>query len=202
VTSATVVIYGTAIWDPVQLLSRFHSPVAVVISLVAILLATLNVNIGANVVSPANDFSNLWPRGISFRTGGIITCFMGVALMPWKLLSNYGTFIFGWLGGYAAFLGPVAGIMICDYFVIRRRVLHVDDLYLRGGLYEYSRGFNWCAVIALMLGAGTALGGLAVPSVRALYDYSWFVGFAVSFIAYYAMMKFQNQPTIATQQAA
>src|SRR5271165_4176884 len=88
VTSATVVIYGRAIWDPVQLLSRFHSPVAVVISLVAILLATLNVNIGANVVSPANDFSNLWPRRISFRTGGIITCFMGIALMPWKLLSS------------------------------------------------------------------------------------------------------------------
>src|SRR3984957_18207162 len=130
VTSATVVIYGTAIWDPVQLLSRFHSPVAVVISLVAILLATLNVNIGANVVSPANDFSNLWPREISFRAGGVITCFMGIVLMPWKLLSSYSTFIFGWLGGYAAFLGPVAGIMICDYFVIRSRVLVVDDLYL------------------------------------------------------------------------
>ncbi len=137
---------------------------AVVISLVAILLATLNVNIGANVVSPANDFSNLWPRGISFRTGGVITCFMGIALMPWKLLSSYSTFIMGWLGGYAAFLGPVAGIMICDYFVIRRRVLQVDDLYLRGGIYEYSRGFNWRAIIALALGAGTALAGLAIPS--------------------------------------
>ena len=105
VTSATVVIYGTAIWDPVQLLSRFHSPVAVIVSLFAILLATLNVNIGANVVSPANDFSNLWPRKISFRTGGVITCLMGIALMPWKLLANYKTFILGWLGGYAAFLG-------------------------------------------------------------------------------------------------
>ncbi len=121
VTSATVVIYGTAIWDPVQLLSRFHSRLAVVISLIAILLATLNVNIGANVVSPANDFSNLWPRMISFKTGGVITCFMGMAIMPWKLLDNYKTFIFGWLGGYAAFLGPVAGIMICDYCVIRKR---------------------------------------------------------------------------------
>ncbi|PYX29936.1 MAG: nitrate reductase, partial [Acidobacteria bacterium] len=189
VTSATVVIYGTAIWDPVQLLSRFHSPVAVVISLLAILLATLNVNIGANVVSPANDFSNLWPRKISFRMGGVITCFMGIALMPWKLLSDYGTFIFGWLGGYAAFLGPVAGIMICDYFVIRRRVLLVDDLYLRGAAYEYSSGFNWFAVIALALGAGTALVGLVVPSVRVLYDYSWFVGFGVSFFSYFVLMK-------------
>ncbi|HEY4959464.1 MAG TPA: cytosine permease, partial [Terriglobales bacterium] len=196
------VIYGTAIWDPVQLLSRFHSPVAVVISLVAILLATLNVNIGANVVSPANDFSNLWPRGISFRTGGVITCFMGIALMPWRLLSNYRIFILGWLGGYAAFLGPVAGIMICDYFVIRRRVLHVDDLYLRGGIYEYSRGFNWCALIALAVGAGTALAGLAIPSIRMLYDYSWFVGFAVSFVAYYAMMRLQGHAVIASPDAA
>ena len=201
VTSATVVIYGTAISDPVQLLSRFHSPVAVVISLIAILLATLNVNIGANVVSPANDFSNLWPRRISFRAGGVITCFMGIALMPWKLLTDYKTFILGWLGGYAAFLGPVAGIMICDYFVVRRRVLQVDDLYLRGGIYEYSKGFNWRAVIALALGAGTALIGLAVPPVRVLYDYSWFVGFAVSFAVYYAAMKFQR-PAVLSPMAA
>jgi NCS1 family nucleobase:cation symporter-1 len=188
VTSATVLIYGTAIWDPVQLLSRFHSPLAVVIALFAILLATLNVNIGANVVSPANDFSNLRPRLISFKTGGVITCFMGLAMMPWKLLANYRTFILGWLGGYAAFLGPVAGIMICDYFVIRRRVLCVEDLYLRGGAYEYSKGVNWRALCALALGAGFALIGLAVPSLRPLYDYSWLVGFAVSFGSYYSLM--------------
>jgi NCS1 family nucleobase:cation symporter-1 len=201
VTSATVIIYGTAIWDPVQLLSRFHSPVAVVISLIAILLATLNVNIGANVVSPANDFSNLWPRRISFRTGGVITCFMGIALMPWKLLSNYRTFILGWLGGYAAFLGPVAGIMICDYFIIRRRILRVEDLYLRNRAYEYSHGFNWRAVIALGVGAGTALAGLAVPSVRALYDYSWFVGFVVSFVSYYVLMQTSTSTAPAASEA-
>ena len=188
VTSATVVIYGSAIWDPVQLLSRFHSPLAVVISLIAILLATLNVNIGANVVSPANDFSNLWPRKISFKTGGVITCIMGIAIMPWRLLDNYKTFIFGWLGGYAAFLGPVAGIMICDYWVIRKRTLLVDDLYLRGGAYEYSAGFNWRAVGALALGAAVALVGLVVPPLRFWYDYSWFVGFIVSFASYYGFM--------------
>ena len=192
VTSATVVIYGTAIWDPVQLLSRFHSPLAVVVSLIAILLATLNVNIGANVVSPANDFSNLWPRKISFKIGGVITCIMGVAIMPWKLLDNYKTFIFGWLGGYAAFLGPVAGIMICDYYVIRRRALLVDDLYLRGGAYEYSRGFNWKAIAALGLGAAGALIGLVVPPLRFWYDYSWFVGFIVSFTSYYILMAAQR----------
>ena len=194
VTSATVVIYGTAIWDPVQLLSRFHSPIAVVISLIAILLATLNVNIGANVVSPANDFSNLWPRKISFRTGGVMTCLMGIALMPWKLLADYKTFILGWLGGYAAFLGPVAGIMICDYFIVKGRTLQVEDLYLRNGAYEYSHGFNWRALAALALGAGTALAGLVIPGVRTVYDYSWFVGFAVSFAAYYALMKLQGAP--------
>jgi nucleobase:cation symporter-1, NCS1 family len=188
VTSATVVIYGTAIWDPVQLLSRFHSPFAVVLALLAILLATLNVNIGANVVSPANDFSNLRPRRISFRTGGIITCFAGVAMMPWKLLANYRTFILGWLGGYAALLGPLAGILICDYYMVRRRLLAVDDLYLRGGAYEYSAGVNWRANVALAIGAGVALSGLVIPTFRFLYDYSWFVGFAVAFIVYYALM--------------
>ena len=192
VTSATVVIYGTAIWDPVQLLSRFHSPLAVVVSLLAILLATLNVNIGANVVSPANDFSNLWPRKISFKTGGVITCIMGIVIMPWKLLDNYKTFIFGWLGGYAAFLGPVAGIMICDYWVIRKRILLVDDLYLRGGVYEYSGGFNRRAIAALVLGAAVALMGLVIPPLRFWYDYSWFVGFIVSFVTYYILMAGQR----------
>jgi NCS1 family nucleobase:cation symporter-1 len=189
VTSATVVIYGSAIWDPVQLLARFHSPVAVVISLLAILLATLNVNIGANVVSPANDFSNLWPRKISFKTGGIITCFMGIAMMPWKMLANHKTFIFGWLGGYAAVLGPVAGIMICDFYLVRRRKLIVDDLYLRDGEYEYSGGFNWRGLGALCIGTAVALIGLLVPSLRFLYDYSWFVGFIVAFVTYAATMK-------------
>jgi len=201
VTSATVMIYGTAIWDPVQLLSRFHSPLAVVIALIAILLATLNVNIGANVVSPANDFSNLRPRRISFKTGGVITCFMGLVMMPWKLLADYRTFILGWLGGYAAFLGPIAGIMICDYFLIRRRVLLVPDLYLRGGAYEYSRGINWRAVGALALGAGGALVGLVIPWLRSLYDYSWLIGFTVAFIAYYVLMSSQRGIAMSTVEA-
>lgn len=201
VTSATVIIYGTAIWDPVQLLSRFNSPVAVAISLIAIILATLNVNIGANVVSPANDFSNLWPRKISFKIGGVMTCIAGIAMMPWKLLASHKTFIFGWLGGYAAFLGPVAGIMICDYFVLRRRTLVVNELYLRGGAYEYSRGFNWRAVVALTLGAGIALVGLILPQLRFLYDYSWFVGFAVAFVSYYALMAVGRGKAVRTVTA-
>src|SRR5215467_8934325 len=189
VTSATVVIYGNPIWNPVDLLSRFHSPVVVIISLLAILLATLNVNIGANVVSPANDFSNLWPRRISFKLGGVITCFLGIAMMPWKLLSSPKIFIFDWLEVYAAVLGPVAGIMICDYFIIRRKTLFTDDLYLRGGAYEYNHGFNWRAITALVVGSAVALMGLVIPSVRFLYDYSWFVGFAVAFTVYWLSMR-------------
>ncbi len=198
VTSATVVIYGAAIWDPVQLLSRFHSPVTVIISLVAILLATLNVNIGANVVSPANDFSNLWPRRISFKIGGVITCVMGIAMMPWKLLANYDTFVVAWLGGYAAVLGSVAGIMICDYYLVRRKQLKLDDLYLRDGMYEYSKGFNWRAIAALAVGSAVALMGLVISSVRVLYDYSWFVGFVVAFVAYWGLMGSARQSKILT----
>jgi NCS1 family nucleobase:cation symporter-1 len=188
VTSATVVIYGSPVWNPVDLLGRFHSPAVVIVSLLAILLATLNVNIGANVVSPANDFSNLWPRKISFKMGGVITCFLGIAMMPWKLLANYDTFVVRWLGTYAALLGAVAGIMICDYFVIRRRRLVPDDLYLRGGAYEYSSGFNWRAITALVCGSAAALMGLVIPPIRFLYDYSWFVGFVVAFAVYWTLM--------------
>jgi nucleobase:cation symporter-1, NCS1 family len=201
VTSTTVVLFGSAIWDPVQLMSRLNSPIAVAISLVAIVLATLNVNIGANVVSPANDFSNLWPRRISFKSGGVITCFLGIAMMPWKLLANHRTFIFGWLGGYAAVLGPVTGIMICDYYLIRRKVLAVNDLYLREGEYEYSHGVNWRAMTALIAGATVALIGLVVPAVRFLYDYSWFVGFTVSFTSYYMLMRSELQRVSLAAQA-
>ncbi|MGA8267108.1 MAG: NCS1 family nucleobase:cation symporter-1, partial [Candidatus Acidiferrales bacterium] len=105
VTSATVVIFGAAIWDPVVVLSHLGNPIAVVVAMLALLLATLNVNVAANVVSPANDFSNLYPRRVSFKMGGVITCFVGILMQPWKLMSNYGSYIVGWLVGYSSFLG-------------------------------------------------------------------------------------------------
>src|ERR1700730_7717358 len=160
---------------------------AVVIAMLAVLMATLNVNVAANVVSPANDFSNLYPRRISFRTGGLITCFVGIIMQPWKLMANYGSYIFGWLVGYSGFLGPIAGVLICDYFVIRQKNLSTQDLYQRGGLYEYSRGINWQAIVSLAAGAGVAFVGLFVPALRVLYNYAWFVGFAVSFFAYFIL---------------
>jgi NCS1 family nucleobase:cation symporter-1 len=190
VTSATAIIFGQAIWDPVQVLARLGNPIAVVIAMLALLLATLNVNVAANLVSPSNDFSNLSPRLISFRTGGLITCVVGVAVFqPWKLLANYSNYIFGWLVGYSGFLGPIAGVMICDYFVVRKKILLVEDLYLRQGFYEFSRGFNWRALAALVAGAGLAFIGLVVPSLRVLYDYAWFVGFGMSFAVYWILMR-------------
>src|SRR5271170_5044195 len=145
VTSATVMVFGRAIWDPVQVLARLGNPLAVIVAMIGLLLATLNVNVAANVVSPANDFSNLWPRRISFRIGGLLTCLIGLAMQPWRLLSSYGSYVSGWLVGYSGFLGPVAGVLICDYFVIRKKRLNSEDLYRRGGVYEFSGGVNWKA---------------------------------------------------------
>jgi NCS1 family nucleobase:cation symporter-1 len=157
--------------------------------MIALLMATLNVNVAANVVSPANDFSNLSPRRISFRTGGLITCAMGIVMQPWKLMADYGSYIFGWLVGYSGFLGPIAGVLICDYFVVRKKFLIVEDLYQCNGQYEYARGFNWTAVAALAAGAAVAFVGLVYPPLRVLYNYAWFVGFLVSFLAYFALMN-------------
>ena len=189
VTSATILIFGTPIWDPVALLSRFDSPVIVLLALVSLLVATLTTNIAANVVSPANDFSNLWPRKISFRTGGMITAVLGIVMMPWKVLADYGTYIFGWLIGYSSFLGPIAGILIADYWVMRRTELRTVDLYVRNGIYEYTGGLNLRAVLALCTGVGLAILGLFIPALRWLYDFAWFIGFASAFAVYILLMS-------------
>jgi nucleobase:cation symporter-1, NCS1 family len=189
VTSASVVIFGQPIWDPVVLLTRFNRPVVAFIALIALLIATLNTNVAANVVSPSNDFSNLNPRRISFRTGGLITGVIGIAMMPWKLLSNFSDYIFGWLVGYSGLLGPIAGIMIADYFILRKCDLDVDALYHSEGKYSYTRGVNWNAIVALAAGIAVALIGLIVPALRWLYDYAWFVGFFVAGILYLLLMK-------------
>src|ERR1700677_267871 len=189
VTSASVILFGQAIWDPVVLLKRFHEPVIASIALVALLVATLNTNVAANVVSPSNDFSNLNPRLISFRTGGIITGVVGVLMMPWKLLTDFQSYIFGWLVGYSGLLGPIAGIMITDYFLLRRTNLDVGELYNPTGIYRYGSGVNYRAIVALAAGVVVALIGLLVPPLRWLYDYAWFVGFLVSSVIYWIAMR-------------
>src|SRR5277367_6408229 len=197
-TSASITIFGEAVWSPITLLGRFHQPFAALLALVALLIATLNVNIAANVVSPSNDFANLAPQLISFRTGGMITGFLGLAMMPWKLMSSFGSYIFGWLIGYSGLLGPVAGIMVADYSLIRGTRLDTISLYRRGGPYEYTRGVNPRAIVALVAGVAVALIGLAVPSLRSLYDYAWFVGFFVAGASYYVLMlRYGVSPSVA-----
>jgi NCS1 family nucleobase:cation symporter-1 len=159
--------------------------------MVGLSVATLSTNLAANVVSPANDFSNLSPHRISARAGGVITAVIGAVILPWKLIESSKGYIFTWLVGYSALLGPIGGIMIADYFLLRRTQLEVDDLYRRGGAYEYQGGVNWRAMAALSIGVLINLPGFlaeaipsmkdAVPGVmRSIYTYAWFVGFFVS----------------------
>ena len=176
ITSATAIIYGESIWDPVAARRQFSSPLVVAISMFTVVVATLAVNIAANVVSPANDFANAFPRFISFKTGGLITGILGIAIQPWKLLADPSGYIYTWLLGYSGGLGSIAGVLIADYWIVRRRELQLEDLYLPDGVY---RGWNWRAIAATAIGCGLAWGGLVVPALKPLYDYAWFVGFFV-----------------------
>ena len=195
VTSATVVIYGETIWDPVVLITRFKSPLLLIVSLVSLCIATLATNIAANVVSPANDFANLWPSKISFRTGGFITGVIGILIQPWRLVSDPSGYIFTWLVGYSALLGAIGGILICDYYVIRNKTLDLVKLYEQEGPYWYNRGWNPAAMIAMACGIlpnlPGFLGTIKVARVSgfwmSLYSYAWFVGFGISFAVYWAL---------------
>ena len=197
VTSATVVIYGEAIWDPVQLTGRMAG-VGVVLALIALVLATLTTNLAANVVAPANGFSNLAPERISFRLGGYLTAGLGLAIFPWKLLESTGAYLFTWLIGYSALLGPIAGIMLADYFLIRRTEIEVAALFRHDGPYGYRGGWNPWALVALLLGVLPNLPGFLhaagfvarVPAVfDTIYVYAWFVGLLVAGLSYLAGMR-------------
>jgi NCS1 family nucleobase:cation symporter-1 len=195
VTSATTIIYGKAIWDPIDVLTRFKNPVVLVVAMLSLCLATLATNIAANVVSPANDFAHLAPRKISFRLGGFITGVAGIVIMPWKLVSDPSGYIFTWLIGSSALLGPVGGILIADYYVYRRRKLDLVALYQTGGAYRHTRGFSLTGLAALGIAILPNLPGFLVtvhflpkenvaPIFMSIYSYAWFVGFAVAFVVY------------------
>jgi len=205
VTSATTVIYGRTIWDPVAVLTHFQRPAVLVASMLAVCVATLATNIAANVVSPANDFAHLSPNRISFRTGGLITGIIGVVIMPWKLVADPSGYIFTWLVGYSALLGPIGGIMIADYFVVRKRVLHVAALYDPAGEYRYTGGWHMAAVAAFIIGVLPSLPGFLVqinslpaatfPAwLTALYNYAWFIGFGAGFGSYLLFRRTKNLP--------
>ncbi len=200
VTSATTIIYGAPIWDPVVLAGKFDSKILVSFAMIAVALSTLATNIAANIVSPANDFANLSPSRINFRTGGLITGIIGILIFPWKLVTDPGGYIFTWLVGYSSLLGPVGGILIADYYFIRRQILNVDELYSLKGAYSYGSGFNRYAIWALVLGItpnipgflttiGLVSPGVFLPWITGIYNYAWFVGFFVSGACYFGLMR-------------
>ncbi len=203
VTSATVVVFGETIWDPVVLAGRLGGTAAI-LGLVFLLLATLTTNLAANVVAPANGFSNIAPRHISFKMGGYITAGLGIAIMPWKLLESAGSYLFVWLVGYSSLLGPIAGILISDYFFVRRCRLNTSAFYQRNGEYEYHKGWNLYGLLALLLGIAPSIAGFltaigvldnAPALLVRIYDYAWFVGAFTAGVFYYLFMRLNRQPT-------
>ncbi|MEP6570295.1 MAG: cytosine permease, partial [Acidobacteriota bacterium] len=193
ITSAALVIYPhmkmEELWDPIKLVGQFHSVPVIAISMFTVVVATLAVNIAANVVSPANDFANAFPKLISFRTGGLITGIIGILMQPWRLLADPSGYIFAWLVGYSGGLGSIAGVLIADYWLVRKKRLELGDLYRTTGRYKYFGGWNWRAVVATLLGCTLAWIGLVVPTLRPLYDYAWFVGFGTAAIVHLVLMK-------------
>ena len=200
VTSATFIIYGQTIWDPVILAVKFESKILVSIAMISIAVSTLATNIAANIVSPANDFANLSPSNIDFRKGGYITGIIGMLIFPWKLIEDPSGYIFKWLIAYSSLLGPIGGIMISDYFLVKKKQLAIDDLYKKTGLYTFQNGFNRNAVIALIAGVLPNVPGFLTTIevmntsrmplwISEIYHYAWFAGFFVSFIVYYLLEK-------------
>ncbi len=196
VTSATAIIYGQTEWDIVKLAGRFDSKIMVTFAMIGIIISTLATNIAANIVSPANDFAHLAPQKISFRTGGYITGVIGILIFPWKLIADPNGYIFTWLIAYSSLLGPVGGIMIADYYFLRKQHLKLNDLYSSKGIYTYKNGFNNRAIVALLAGILPNVPGflIAIKVMDAtsfpgwighLYNYAWFVGFIVSAVVYW-----------------
>jgi NCS1 family nucleobase:cation symporter-1 len=205
ITSAAMVIYpdmaAGEVWDPVKVVGRFDQAWIVAVSMFTVVVATLSVNIAANVVSPANDFANAFPRWISFRLGGLITGIIGILMQPWRLLADPSNYIFTWLQGYSGGLGSIAGVLIADYWFVRGKNLALGDLYRKKGAYTYSSGWNWRAVVATIVGCALAWIGLVVPSLKPLYDYAWFVGFGASALTHYLLMKL-SPPAITASAVA
>lgn len=189
-----ILVVNDAPWDPVSLLAKFNNPVVVVVSQIFMIIATLSTNIAANVIAPSNAFSNLHPKGISFKTGGLITGILGIICCPWLIMNE----ISGILIFVSGLLGPVLGIMLSDYFLVRKKTVQLAELYKTDGAYSYTNGFNMVAVFALAIGVGVALVGYFVPALSALYKLSWFSGFLVSFILYYLLMKKPSQVSLNT----
>lgn len=198
--SGSRVVFGTTIWDPVVLAGKITVPLVAMLALLGAAIATLTVNMSANVVSPSYDFANVAPRLISRRTGGLLVGFLGVVTQPWRLLSSPSGFIFDWLGTYGGGMGAIAAVMIIDYWVVRRRTLRVNDLFAARGIYRFTGGWNTRALVATLVGLFIAWGGLVIPALKPLANYGWFAGFFGAALTYWALAT-AFPPPAATQDA-
>lgn len=207
VTSATVIIYGETIWDPLVLAEKFSSRILVTMAMAAVAVSTLATNIAANIVSPANDFAHLSPSRISFQTGGYITGIIGILILPWKLIADPTGYIFKWLIAYSSLLGPIGGIMIADYYFVRKMQLDVADIYRSTGRYSYSNGINPVAIVAFLAGVAPNIPGFLIQTgilspatlpqwINNLYHYAWFVGFGIAFVVYWIGMNYSKSKNL------
>lgn len=188
ITSGSILAFGRPIWNPVELLKEFHNPIILIIGAITLLIATLSVNIAANVVSSAYDLVNLFPKKLNFAKAGIISMFIALFFAPWLWFENASTIfnVFGYIGGA---LGPVAGIMIADFYLVRKREYDLESFYTKSGAYAYINGWNPRAYIALILGFAASFLGVFIPELATLKDYSWFIGVGVGCISYVLLMS-------------
>jgi NCS1 family nucleobase:cation symporter-1 len=201
VTSATVAIFGKALWNPVELLVKFPAPV-IVIGGAIVMLSSITINVGANVVAPARAFENLWPARVTFAMGAVATGILALVMQPWYVLAEFSTYIFGWLGTYGALLGPIDGIAIADYWLVRKLQIDLQELYTTSGRYDYAGGFNWRALVAVVFGWIVALAGLVVPGLGFLWTGGWLFGLAGGLVAYALLMQADRSKLDATSFAA
>ncbi len=201
VTSATQIVYGKALWNPVELILKFPTPVVVIAGAI-VMLSSITINVGANVVAPARAFENLWPARITFAVGAVLTGVLSLAMQPWYVLAEFSRYIFGWLGTYGALLGPIDGIAIADYWLVRARRIDLLALYSPAGRYAYRAGFNLRAIAAVAFGWAVALLGLAVPALGFLWTGGWIFGLAGGFIAYALLMRRNASLVDASDYAA
>lgn len=188
VTSATVLLFGTALWDPVDLITKFPTPVVVIAGLIVI-LSSVTINVGANVMAPARAFENLSPKYITFAIGAILTGLLSLAMEPWRVLATYGAYIFTWLGTYGAMLGAFDGIAIADYWLVRKRRLDLAQLYMPDGIYSYAKGLNIRAVAALLIGWIVTVVGIFVPALHFLWSGGWIFSLLGGLAAYWLLMR-------------
>ena len=201
VTGATKILFGEFIWDPVVVIHKINNPIAAILGALGIIIATLTTNIAANVVATSNDISNLNPKMISFKKATLITGVVGIIIMPWKLLSSAGAYIFGWLGTYGLLLGPLAGIYIADYYIHRKKLIDLHDLFCGAeGRYWYKNGFNPKAIYSWIIALIPAAIGKLVPAASFLADNGWIIGFLCAILVYTLLMRNDTKSVLSEEE--